>query len=92
MARVNKAKKKAAHEYLVQQELKALGKKNVKALAEPSSSGEVKMRKNEQRETRRDKIARKKRETKQRKAPNKETRMEVDVSSRLRVKKTAIHK
>ena len=98
MARVNKAKKKRAHNYLIEQEQKSLAKKDVKTLKRQSvvsEVSEVKMTKNtESRESRRDKIARKKRETKRRKAPNQQS-MDIDKTTKtsLSVKKTTgIHK
>jgi hypothetical protein len=92
MARVNKAKKKAAHEYLIKQEQKTLEKKNVKSL-QPVKASSPKMKASETlRETRRDKIARKKRESKQRKAPSRGDHGMMEIEERKKVKKTAIHK
>ena len=96
MARVNKAKDKGVHNYLLRQEQRTVqAGKDRKALKPVAAQKtvDVKMEKNK-RETRREKIARKKQETKKRKAPGASSAMDVDdAGSRLRVKKTTgIHK
>ncbi len=100
MARVNKAKKKAAHDYLIRQENQSKSRKDLVPVTQTKKSEDVKMGKNSEipRETRREKISRKKLETKKRKAPSqKNSRMEIEDAApgaKLPVKKTlgGIHK